>query len=128
MSGIAGIAATAPNVSNIFSTLSIGGQRPATPVNALSRHAPSGNLTQAASDTFQAILKINAGSGPPLVSFSVTSQPPVPILSSAPSLPPSSKPQYVLPSSSSLVARLTATVRQIAINAAYPAPIFSFHA
>ena len=50
------------------------------------------------------------------------------IVTSAPSLPPSRSPQYVLPSNPGLVARITATVHQIAVNAVYPAPIFSFSA
>jgi len=54
--------------------------------------------------------------------------PPPPVESSAPSLPPSSTPQYVLPSSPNLIARITSTVAQIAIAAVYPAPIFSFSA
>ena len=97
MSALAGISPGAPH-SSAFSTLSIGGQRPAAPAPSsapTTRQAPSGNLTQAAQTTFQAILKINAGSGPPLLSFNVTSQPPIPVLTSAPSLPPVSKPGYV---------------------------------
>jgi hypothetical protein len=47
---------------------------------------------------------------------------------SAPSYPPSSTPQFVLPSNGASVARIVATVNQIAISAVYPAPIFSFAA
>jgi hypothetical protein len=48
--------------------------------------------------------------------------------SSAPSLPPSSSPQYVLPSNGASVAKIVATVNQLAVSAVYPAPIFSFAA
>jgi hypothetical protein len=48
--------------------------------------------------------------------------------SSAPSIPASSTPQYVLPANSGAVARIVSTVSQLAVSAVYPAPIFSFSA
>jgi hypothetical protein len=53
---------------------------------------------------------------------------PQPVPTSAPSIPPSSSPQYVLPASGGAVARIVATVTQLAVSAVYPAPIFSFSA
>ena len=50
------------------------------------------------------------------------------VLNAAPSIPPSSTPQYVLPARSSAVARIVSTVTQLAVYAVYPAPIFSFSA
>lgn len=53
---------------------------------------------------------------------------PQPAPTSAPSIPPSSSPQFVLPANGSAVARIVATVTQLAVSAVYPAPVFSFAA
>ncbi len=71
-----------------------------------------------------------APSGP--ISFALTTTPAnissVPSITSAPSLPPSSTPQYVEPVSGSQVQRIVQTIRQIAVAGVYPAPVFSFSA
>jgi len=51
---------------------------------------------------------------------------PAPQITSAPSIPPSSQPQYVEPSNPGLVANIVSTVVQLAASAIYPAPVFSF--
>lgn len=112
-----------------FQGLSIGGRQAthAAPGGAAT-YAPAGNLSHAAGSAFQAILNLNGGSGSSPISFKVTAAPVTPVLLSAPAFPASSKPQYVLPSNPSLVAHISSVARQFAINAVYPAPIFSFAA
>lgn len=110
-----------------FQALSVGGRAPVAPAASSAANPPAafGNLSQAAQPTFNALLKLNTGSGPP-VSFNVQAKPVVPVIVSGPSFPPSSRPQYVLPGNANLIARISALALRFASTAIYPAPIFSF--
>jgi hypothetical protein len=112
--------------SHLSGVLAVGGAPAASRATEITKDIPSAaNLSAAAQPVYNQLLKLNTGPGP--VSFKVSPlKAPVPVLTSTPSLPPSSKPEYILPSSPGLLGRITATVAQIAVSAVYPAPIFSF--
>ena len=131
MSGISGIGHIT-GLPVVASTLAVGGTSPAPAAVHLAASIPNapGNLSAAAKPVFDALVNLAGGAGKGLVSFNVAQLPSiqVPVLTSAPGVPASSKPHYLLPSSPELVGRLSATVVRFAASAIYPAPLFSFSA